>query len=195
MRAPTDHVLPSKVCNLFHLNDGIGVIYRLIEIGDKLGPFDLAMIPIWRGGTLQFIAWLGLKVCLPSFAAFIPTTLKLTTHALTASRHCTPAEALSIHTDIRSRHSLAMHFATLAGSDIEAFEPIVELTAERQKRGIRGWEEEGGFGVVDVGETVTIPLELEEDAEVYRREGEGGTKDQDGEDWHQVTHEESKTRP
>jgi hypothetical protein len=174
------------------------VIYRLVEIGDKFGPFDLAMIPIWRGGTLQFIAWLGLKVCLPSFALSYmdsKATFQLTTHALTASRHCTPAEALSIHTDIRSRHSLAMHFATFAGSDIEAFEPIVELTAERQKRGIPGWEEEGGFGVVDVGETVTIPLDLEEDTEVHRREGEGGTKDVDGEDWHQVTHEESKTRP
>jgi hypothetical protein len=34
------------------------------EIGEKHGPFDLAMIPIWRGGTLQFIARMGLKVSL-----------------------------------------------------------------------------------------------------------------------------------
>jgi hypothetical protein len=40
------------------------------EIGSKYGPFDIAMIPIWRGGTLSFIARLGFRVRLflpPSF--------------------------------------------------------------------------------------------------------------------------------
>ena len=32
------------------------------EIGSKYGPFDIAMIPIWRGGTLSFIARLGFRV-------------------------------------------------------------------------------------------------------------------------------------
>jgi hypothetical protein len=32
------------------------------QIGDKYGPFDLAMIPIWRGGSLSFIAAAGLRV-------------------------------------------------------------------------------------------------------------------------------------
>lgn len=33
-----------------------------IEIGERYGPMDLSMIPIWRGGTLSFIASLGLRV-------------------------------------------------------------------------------------------------------------------------------------
>jgi len=41
--------------------------------------------------------------------------------------HATPAQALRMHCALRSRHSIAMHFATFAGSDIEAFDPIVAL--------------------------------------------------------------------
>ena len=37
-----------------------------------------------------------------------------------------------MHVDVRARHSLAMHFATFAGSDVEALDPIVEL--EKAKR-------------------------------------------------------------
>lgn len=36
------------------------------EIGDKFGPIDFSMIPIWRGGSLSFLAWAGLKVGLTS---------------------------------------------------------------------------------------------------------------------------------
>jgi len=35
-----------------------------LEIGSKYGPFDIAMLPIWRGGTLSFIARLGFRVSL-----------------------------------------------------------------------------------------------------------------------------------
>ena len=52
-----------------------------------------------------------------------------------------------------------MHFATFAGSDIEALEPVAELIAEKEKDGgIGDWMEEGGFGVIDVGETAVIPV-------------------------------------
>jgi N-acyl-phosphatidylethanolamine-hydrolysing phospholipase D len=33
------------------------------EIGTKYGPFDLAMLPIWRGGSLSFLSAVGLRVC------------------------------------------------------------------------------------------------------------------------------------
>jgi hypothetical protein len=33
-----------------------------IEIGRKLGPFDLAMVPIWSGATLTFLGKMGYKV-------------------------------------------------------------------------------------------------------------------------------------
>ena len=42
----------------FVLSEDIGIMY---------GPFDLSMIPIWRGGSLSFISALGLRVrSLPS---------------------------------------------------------------------------------------------------------------------------------
>jgi hypothetical protein len=33
------------------------------EVGTKYGPFDLAMLPIWRGGSLAFLSAAGLRVC------------------------------------------------------------------------------------------------------------------------------------
>jgi hypothetical protein len=38
-----------------------------------------------------------------------------------------PAQALRMHSAMRSRHSLAIHFTTSAGNDVEAFDPIIEL--------------------------------------------------------------------
>jgi N-acyl-phosphatidylethanolamine-hydrolysing phospholipase D len=84
--------------------------------------------------------------------------LQFTDHKLTSGVHATPEQAVLIHRDIKSRHSLAMHFATFAGSDIEAFEPIVELTEIRDKHSIGDWHEEGGFGVIDIGETAMINI-------------------------------------
>ena len=55
-----------------------------------------------------------------------------TRESFLTSYHATPAEALRMHVDVRARHSLAMHFATFAGSDVEALDPIVEL--EKAKR-------------------------------------------------------------
>jgi len=137
-----------KVCIFFAGDTGYdtqrGHCPIFADIGGRYGPFDLAMIPIWRGGTLQFIARMGLK---------------LTDHNLTSGVHATPEQAVSIHRDIKSRHSLAMHFATFVGSDIEAFEPIVELTEARDKHCIGDWYEEGGFGVIDIGETAVINLD------------------------------------
>jgi hypothetical protein len=44
-----------------------------------------------------------------------------------------------------------MHFATFAGGEYEALEPLVRLVEGREKAGRGGWEKEGGFGAVDVG--------------------------------------------
>ena len=90
--------------------------------------------------------------------------------------HATPAQALQMHVELRARHSLAMHFATFAGSNYEALEPIVELeqakramemvtgAADRQGSENEGqgvvsvgdWWVEGGMGVIDVGETAVV---------------------------------------
>ncbi|KAI9507310.1 Metallo-hydrolase/oxidoreductase [Russula earlei] len=114
------------------------------EIGSKCGPFDVAMLPIWRGGTLSFIARLGFRL------VHAPDSL------LTAF-HATPAQALRMHGALRARHSLGMHFATFAGSDVEALDPIVELErAKREARIVGDWWTEGGMGVIDIGETAVV---------------------------------------
>ncbi|KAF8580254.1 Metallo-hydrolase/oxidoreductase, partial [Ramaria rubella] len=113
------------------------------EIGIKHGPFDLAMLPIWRGGSLSFIASMGLR---------------LTSTDITDGLHASPAHAVALHKDIRSRHSLGMHFATFAGSAIEAFEPITELINAKDKENIKDWDEEEGFGTIDVGATAILPI-------------------------------------
>lgn len=51
-----------------------------------------------------------------------------------------------------------MHFATFAGSDEEAREPVAELIAAREQNGFGDWHEEGGFGVIDIGETAVVKL-------------------------------------
>jgi len=123
------------------------------EIGDKFRPIDLAMIPIWRGGSLSFVSAAGLE---------------LTTDTLTLAHHATPFDALCIHIDLQARHSIGMHFATFVGSEIEgrrAVEGLYEAkknlytaaeSAGKQER-VGQWWEEGGFGIVDIGERFVVP--------------------------------------
>lgn len=62
--------------------------------------------------------------------------------------------------DVRARHAIGMHFATFAGSSEEAKEAVAELAAACEQEGVPNRvDEEGGFGVVDVGETVVIAVE------------------------------------
>ena len=73
-----------------------------------------------------------------------------------------------MHSALRARHSLAMHFATFAGSDVEALDPIVKLEQAKREMGGLGegegegvqivgdWWMEGGMGAIDVGETAAV---------------------------------------
>lgn len=56
-----------------------------------------------------------------------------------------------------------MHFATFAGSDAEALEPIIELMEARDAANIGDWKTGGGFGTIDVGETAIV--KVKEDGE------------------------------
>src|SRR6266403_2897505 len=68
----------------------------------------------------------------PKLTECISPQLIHSSDSFLTSMHATPAQALQMHVELRARHSLAMHFATFAGSDYEALEPIVEL--EQAKR-------------------------------------------------------------
>lgn len=85
--------------------------------------------------------------------------------------HASPADAVAIHMGVRSRHSLAMHFATFAGAESEALEPLVELAVEREKKGLGDWFEEGGIGAIDVGETVEVKVGNKNEKEKEGGEG------------------------
>jgi hypothetical protein len=118
----------------------------------EIRPFDITMVPVWHGGTLSLLARLGFPMRFFSFLllpnpsyprihhlmlyVWTPTTSADSAHPLSRlvlhfdTRYT--SSSLQIHVDLRALHSFAMHFATFAGSDYEALEPIVKL--EQAKR-------------------------------------------------------------
>lgn len=106
------------------------------------GPFDLAMLPIWRGASLSFLGRVGLR---------------LSDDTPLQTLHASPEDAVSLSRDIRAKHTLVMHFATFAGSVDEAWEPLERLALALRKEGEEiGWRKEGGIGAIDVGECVLL---------------------------------------
>jgi L-ascorbate metabolism protein UlaG (beta-lactamase superfamily) len=96
------------------------------EIGSRLGPVDLAFIPIGAYEPRWFMA----------------------------AVHCTPAEAVAIHRDVRARRSIAMHFGTFELTDEGIDEPARDLAAARAAAGLA----EGDFVVPGFGETRLVAL-------------------------------------
>jgi hypothetical protein len=56
-----------------------------LEIGERYGPFDLALIPIWRGASLSFLGPLGLRVSWSLF--FLLASLSLLSLLLHSTVH------------------------------------------------------------------------------------------------------------
>ncbi|KAL3424143.1 NAPE-hydrolyzing phospholipase D [Phlyctema vagabunda] len=119
------------------------------EIGDRLGPFDLSFVPIWRGGSLGFVSSLGLRLS-PNH---VPTAL-----------HATPADAIAIHKDVQSKNSVAVHFGTFIGAEEEAYDAIVEFDEAREKQGVNSIDsttqgELGRAGTLDIGGSISIEIQ------------------------------------
>lgn len=91
------------------------------SVGERLGPFDLSFLPIGAYEPRWFME---------------PV-------------HCTPAEALRIHRDVRSRRSLAMHFGCFPLADDGYQQPIDDFLAARVAAGVDPEE----FILPEVGET------------------------------------------
>lgn len=135
-----------------------------LEIGERYGPFDVAMIPIWRGASLSILGRLGLRVCLQVHVTrhhpFILFKLTDPATSLLSTLHATPSDAVQLYQDIKAKRAIAMHFGTFCGSEDEAKEPLELLVRDLEMRGIsllrEIWENDG-FGYVDVGGTVLIP--------------------------------------
>ncbi len=119
----------------FVLNTSAGSIYfagdtgygpHLKEAGQQHGPFRLALLPIGAYEPRWFMA----------------------------DVHLNPEEAVQAHIDLRSEHSIGMHFGTFQLTYEAIDEPEAELAAAREKYGI----DPGDFEVLDVGETTLFGL-------------------------------------
>jgi len=118
------------------------------EIGEKFGPFDLSFIPIWRGGTLGFISSWGLR---------------LSETDATSALHGSPADAVAMHQDVKSRNTVGVHFGTFIGSENESYEAVIEFTEACEDRGVRsledtGYDENGRAGTIDIGGSVSVEI-------------------------------------
>ncbi|KAG0211761.1 hypothetical protein BGX33_004103 [Mortierella sp. NVP41] len=77
------------------------------EIGDRVGPFDLSMIPIGAYSPRWFMSPI----------------------------HCSPEDAVRVHEDIKSKRSVGMHWGTWVLTDEDVTEPPKRLEAEMKNRG------------------------------------------------------------
>ncbi|KAI6790906.1 Metallo-hydrolase/oxidoreductase [Hortaea werneckii] len=119
------------------------------EIGESLGPFDLALLPI---GLMSPHQWMG-------------------------SVHATPEQSLQIHKDVKSKLSIGMHWGTVRGGISAHYEDVRDpprrWQAAAEKEGLwrgggpqgtplqtedteSGRSEYGGVGLCEVGETVAV---------------------------------------
>lgn len=100
-----------------------------LEIGDRLGPFDLALLPIGLYSPRQVLS---------------PV-------------HCSPEDSICIHKDIKSKKSIGMHWGTVRGGISAQFEDVREPPRRwreaAEKEGLV-WGEEAGL--MDIGETLVV---------------------------------------
>jgi N-acyl-phosphatidylethanolamine-hydrolysing phospholipase D len=99
------------------------------EIGNRYGPFDLALLPI---------------------GCYTPRTFM-------SSVHCAPEDSIEIHKDIKSKRSLGMHYGTVRGGLSAQYEDVREPPRRWrefcEKEGLK-WGEE--IFLCDIGETVVV---------------------------------------
>lgn len=116
-------VIESGDFRFFFIGDS-GYTTTFREIGEKLGPFDLSAIPI---------------------GAYEPRWF-MKTH------HINPEEALQIHSDVRSKKSVAIHWGTFILTDEPLDEPPQRLETAMQEKNIPPDD----FLVLKHGETITL---------------------------------------
>ncbi len=91
---------------LFAADSGYGPHFR--EIAARLGPVDLALLPIGAYEPRWFMKDI----------------------------HMNPAEAVQAHLDLGARHSIAMHFGTFQLTPEGIDEPVRELATALRQRGV-----------------------------------------------------------
>ncbi|EXJ54620.1 hypothetical protein A1O7_09961 [Cladophialophora yegresii CBS 114405] len=116
------------------------------EIGKRFGPFDLSFIPIWRGGTLGFFSSWGLRLSHEDFPA---------------AHHASPADAVAIHLDVKSRNTIGIHFGTFIGSENESYEAMIEFAQACDRHAVGSLDsladnEHGRAGILDIGDSLAV---------------------------------------
>lgn len=99
------------------------------EIGERFGPFDLALLPIGLNSPREVLS---------------PV-------------HCNPDDAVCLHRDLRSKKSVGMHWGTFRGGISQYHEPVTEPPRQFQeacKREGMVWGEE--LLLMDIGETLVV---------------------------------------
>ena len=105
------YVIESPAGTIYFAGDtGYGPFFR--EIGDRFGPFSIAMIPIGAYRPRWFMK----------------------------AMHLDPPEAVRVHLDVRSRLSIGMHWGTFILSDEQPAEPAVYLEKARHEAGLSAEE-------------------------------------------------------
>lgn len=107
--------------------------FQFKEIGDRLGPFDLAALPI---------------------GAYEP-------RGFMRSSHINPAEAISIHHEVKSRLSFGIHWGTFLLSQEPLLAPKQELELLSQQNKLAN-----PFITISIGKTLIAPEELQKTQEV-----------------------------
>lgn len=109
----TGWVVTGGTRRFYHAGD-TGYSPDFVTIGERLGPIDLAVVPI---------------------GAYLPSAIM---HFV----HTTPEEALRVGLDVRARHIAAMHFGTFDLADEPLDEPPRRFRAEAERLGLapdRAW--------------------------------------------------------
>lgn len=140
-----------------HANPSSPICPIFETIGSRFGPLDLCFLPIWRGGSLGFISYMGLR---------------LSHHDIPAALHASPTDAADMHLAVKARNTVGVHFGTFVGSENETVEAVVEFADACDARGIGWLDEEGGeerknasieegkgkAGVLDIGESFVVDI-------------------------------------
>jgi L-ascorbate metabolism protein UlaG (beta-lactamase superfamily) len=148
-----------RVGTIYHAGDtgyrrtakSVAVCPIFKDIGQKFGPFDLSFIPIWRGGTLGFISYFGLR---------------LSHNDIPSALHASPSDAIDIHKDVSSRNTVAIHFGTFVGSENESLEAIMEFAEGREDRGVLELDEPAAdervdrAGIIDIGGSLAVEISV-----------------------------------
>ncbi|MFT4584080.1 MAG: N-acyl-phosphatidylethanolamine-hydrolyzing phospholipase D [Gammaproteobacteria bacterium] len=96
----------TQTVKIYHSGDtGYGPVFR--EIGERAGPFDLALVAI---------------------GAYLPSSIMKTVHL-------TPEEALDVVEDVKANAAIGMHWGTVQLTDEDPFEPPERFRAAASARG------------------------------------------------------------